>query len=75
MSRRIRDDVALRMTAAKFKALRLEAGKLQKEVERDTGLNIGYIEAAQYDLSIQSIEHLSCYYGLTLAEFFEGLGL
>lgn len=73
--KQIRDDEALLMVAAKFKALRHATGKLQKEVERDTGVNIGYVEAARYNLSIQTLERLCRYYGVTLAEFFEDINL
>lgn len=75
MPQQMRNDEALRMIAEKFKELRRQTGKLQKEVERDTGVNVGYVEAAQYNLSIKTLERLCRYYGVTLAEFFEGLDI
>lgn len=73
--KQIRNEEALRMVAEKLKTLRKATGKLQKEVERDTGVNIGYVEAARFNLSIQTFERLCRYYGVTLAEFFEDIDL
>lgn len=58
-----------------LKALRKERGLLQVAVVKDTGLNIGRIEAAMSNISVTSIEKLCRYYGVTLEEFFDGLEL
>lgn len=50
--------------------LRKERGLLQVAVVKDTGLNIGRIEAAMVNISISSIDKLCRYYGVTLEEFF-----
>lgn len=73
MNRQIRNDAALRKIAERLKQLRAATGKYQKDVERETGVNIGSVEAAQYNLSVKTLERLCRYYGITLAEFFEGL--
>lgn len=75
MNRQIRNDAALRKIAERLKQLRAATGKYQKDVERETGVNIGSVEAAQYNLSVKTLERLCRYYGVTLAEFFEGLEL
>lgn len=75
MNRQIRNDAALRKIAERLKQLRAATGKYQKDVERETGVNIGSVEAAQYNLSVKTLERLCRYYGITLAEFFEGLEL
>lgn len=63
------------MVAEKLKTLRKASGKIQKEVERDTGVNMGYVEAVCVDPSIRTIERLCRYYGITQAEFFEDIDL
>lgn len=75
MNRQIRNDAALRKIAERLKQLRAATGKYQKDVERETGVNIGSVEAAQYNLSVKTLERLCRYYGVTLAEFFEGMEL
>lgn len=75
MNRQIRNDAALRKIAERLKQLRAATGKYQKDVERETGVNIGSVEAAQYNLSVKTLERLCRYYGITLAEFFEGMEL
>ncbi len=76
MERQIRNNEALCKIAAKLKTLRKPTGKLQKEITQETGMNIGDFESAATNLSVSTLERLCCYYGLTLAEFFdEELGL
>lgn len=70
-----RNNEALIMIAAKFRILRRKAGLAQKTVVKDTGLNIGNIEAARSNINITTLERLCRYYGLTLEEFFEDIDL
>ncbi|WP_195289571.1 helix-turn-helix domain-containing protein [Alistipes finegoldii] len=73
MTRPIHNEAALLVMAERFKALRKQAGKLQKDIVKDTGLNIGNIEAAKMNITIITLRKLCRYYGITEAEFFEGL--
>ncbi len=68
------NDVLLKI-AAKFRILRRKAGLAQKAVAKDTGLNIGNIEAARSNINITSLELLCRYYGVTLDEFFDDMDL
>lgn len=64
---------AIRLVAERLKALRKERGLLQVEVVKNTGMNIGRIEAAMVNISVSSIDKLCRYYGVTLEEFFNRL--
>lgn len=70
-----RNEDALRKIAAKLRILRRNAELKQKEVSKETGLNIGNIEAAKINPNITSLEVLCRYYGLTLEEFFDDIDL
>lgn len=70
-----RNEDALRKIAAKFRLLRRKAELKQKDVAKETGLNIGNIEAARINLNLTSLEVLCRYYGLTLEEFFDDIDL
>lgn len=71
MKKQLRNDRAIRIVADGLKALRKERGLLQVAVVKDTGLNIGRIEAAMVNLSISTIDKLCRYYGVSLEEFFD----
>lgn len=75
MAKQIRKDAELRAIAARLRKMREESGKFQKDVARETGMNMGDIEAARYNISVTTLDRLCRYYGTTMAEFFEGLGL
>lgn len=70
-----RNNEALLKIAAKFRILRRKKGLAQKAVSKDTGLNIGNIEAARLNMNITTLERLCRYYGLTLEEFFDDIDL
>lgn len=77
MSKRnhVRNDAALAKIADGMRELRRAAGKGQKEVTRETGINIGNIEAGLFNVTLGTIDRLCRYYGVTMVEFFEGLEL
>lgn len=66
---------ALLKIAAKFRILRRKSGKTQREVTKETGQNIGKIEAGKLNINISTLQLLCKYYGLTLEEFFDDIGL
>lgn len=71
----IRNDEIIDRIAAGFRELRKATGKGQKEVIKETGVNVGNIEAGLFNPMLDTIDRLCRYYGITLAEFFKGLGL
>ncbi len=75
MAKQIRNDEALHQIVEKLKALRKKTGMLQKTITKETGMNIGNIEAEMTNISITTLERLCRYYGLTLEEFFEDIDL
>lgn len=68
------NDVLLKI-AFKFRTLRRKSGKTQREVTKATGQNIGNIEAGKLNINISTLDLLCKYYGLTLEEFFDDIGL
>lgn len=75
MTNQERIDEALLKIGAKFRILRRKAGLNQRDVSKDTGVNIGHIEAGKKNITITTLESLCAYYGLTLKEFFDDVGL
>lgn len=71
----IRNDEALQKIAAGLRELRHAAGKGQKEVTRETGINVGNVEVGLFNSTIDTLDRLCRYYGTTLGEFFRELGL
>lgn len=67
--------VALHRIAERLAELREARGLLQKEVARETGLNIGLIETGRRNITLNTLERLCRYYDIPPAEFFRGLGL
>lgn len=68
-----RDEVMLLAIAARLKELRAKTGLKQIEVAKQTGQNIGRMEAAKSNLTISSLEKISLFYGVSLEEFFDGI--
>ena len=66
---------ALLKIGAMFRILRRKAGLTQRAVSKDTGFNIGHIEAGKKNINITTLEYLCNYYGLTLKEFFDDINL
>lgn len=75
MVKQIRRDVEIRAIAVRLRKMREETGKYQKDVARETGMNMGDIEAGRYNITVTTLDRLCRYYGITMAEFFEGLEL
>lgn len=75
MKNQERIDDALLKIGAKFRILRRKAGLNQRDVSKDTGVNIGHIEAGKKNFTITTLESLCDYYGLNLKEFFDDIGL
>lgn len=61
--------------AFKLRTLRRNSGQTQREVIKATGQNIGNIEAGKLNINISTLHLLCKYYGLTLEEFFDDIGL
>lgn len=72
MKRQIRVSVKLAV-AARLRELREQKGVSQESVYIDTDLNIGRIEAAMNNLTVDTLAILCDYYGVTFEEFFRGI--
>ena len=72
MKRQIRESVKLAV-AGRLRELREQKGVSQESVYIDTDLNIGRIEAAMNNLTIDTRAILCDYYGVTFEEFFRGI--
>ena len=72
MKRQIRESVKLAV-AGRLRELREQKGVSQESVYIDTDLNIGRIEAAMNNLTIDTLAILCDYYGVTFEEFFRGI--
>lgn len=72
MKRQIRESVKLAV-AARLRELREQKGVSQESVYIDTDLNVGRIEAAMNNLTIDTLAILCDYYGVTFEEFFRGI--
>lgn len=68
-----RDDAMLQAIAARLKKLRARTGLKQIEVAKQTGQNIGRMEAAKSNLTISSLEKICLFYGVSLEEFFDDI--
>ncbi|MCD8034479.1 MAG: helix-turn-helix transcriptional regulator [Alistipes sp.] len=69
-----RDTMLLEAIASRLKALRVAKGVSQETVYEDTGIHIGKIETARYNVTVSTLSKLCNYYGITLKEFFDKLG-
>lgn len=65
----IRNNEVINRIGAGFRELRKAAGKGQKEVIKETGINVGNIEAGLFNPMLDTIDRLCRYYGTTLGEF------
>ena len=63
----------LEAIAGRLKELRAEKGVSQETVYEDTGVHIGKIETARYNITVSTLSKLCNYYGITLKEFFNEL--
>ncbi|WP_195500119.1 helix-turn-helix domain-containing protein [Alistipes timonensis] len=61
----------LEAIAGRLKELRAEKGVSQETVYEDTGVHIGKIETARYNITVSTLSKLCNYYGITLKEFFD----
>lgn len=68
-----RDTMLLEAIASRLKALRVAKGVSQETVYEDTGIHIGKIETARYNITVSTLSKLCNYYGITLKEFFDKL--
>ena len=69
-----RDTMLLEAIASRLKALRVAKGVSQETVYEDTGIHIGKIETARYNITVSTLSKLCNYYGITLKEFFDKHG-
>ena len=70
-----RDTNLLEAIACRLKVLRAGKGVSQEVVYEDTGIHIGKIETAKYNITVSTRSRLCNYYGPTLKEFFDILEL
>ncbi len=68
-----RDTTLLEAIAGRLKELRAGKGVSQETVYEDTGVHIGKIETARYNVTASTLSKLCNYYGITLTKFFDGL--
>lgn len=61
----------LEAIAGRLKELRAEKGVSQETVYENTGIHIGKIETARYNITVSTLSKLCNYYGITLKEFFD----
>lgn len=66
-----RDTMLLEAIAGRLKELRAEKGVSQETVYENTGIHIGKIETARYNITVSTLSKLCNYYGITLKEFFD----
>ena len=69
-----RDTTLLEAIAGRLKELRVAKGVSQETVYEDTGIHIGKIETARYNITVSKLSKLCNYYGITLKEFFNEHG-
>ena len=68
-----RDTTLLEAIAGRLRKLRAEKDVSQETVYEDTGVHIGKIETARYNITVSTLSRLCNYYGTSLKEFFDGL--
>lgn len=68
-----RDEALLKKIAKKLKQLREEHNVTQETFYNDTNIHIGRIESLKSNISVSTLNVICKYFGITLAEFFEGL--
>lgn len=61
----------LEAIAGRLKELCAEKGVSQETVYENTGIHIGKIETARYNITVSTLSKLCNYYGITLKEFFD----
>ena len=69
-----RDTTLLEAIANRLKLLRVAKVVSQETVYEDTGIHIGKIETARYNITVSTLSKLCNYYGITLKEFFDKHG-
>ncbi len=68
-------DVELAKTLAdRLKEVRKDKGITQENVRFDLNMNIGRVEIGENCISLPTLKRLCDYYGITLEEFFRGIG-
>ncbi len=70
-----RDEKLLRQIAERLRDIRKELKITQDVVKEDTGVSISEIEGGRTNPTVMTIAILCEYYGVTLAEFFRGIGV
>jgi transcriptional regulator with XRE-family HTH domain len=66
-----KSDRIIEFVAKRCKELRVNKKLTQLDVVNDTGMTISRIETGNMDITITTIQKLSDYYGITVAEFFK----
>lgn len=70
----VRDTPLLQAIADRFKALRAAKGISQETVYENTGIHIGKIETAKYNILVSTLSKLCICYRISLADFFRSIG-
>ena len=73
MTEQWRNDILLNEIAQRLRERRHAIGKSQEAVYFDTGIHVGRIEIARYNVSVSTLSRLCQYYGITLEELFKGI--
>lgn len=60
----------LEQLARRIKALREERNLTQEDAYNDTGIHFGRIETGRWDPKFSTIQRISAYFELSIAEFF-----
>ena len=75
MNKSRRNEILHERIVNRLKEIRKQRGLTQDNVRNDLGeLNIGRIEAGQHSVTITTLAMLCDYYGVSLEEFFRGIG-
>ncbi|MBQ4278810.1 MAG: helix-turn-helix transcriptional regulator [Rikenellaceae bacterium] len=73
MAEHWRNDLLINQIAERLRKCRTAAGKSQEAVYFDTGIHIGKIETAQYNITVSTLSRLCQYYGITMEELLKGI--
>ena len=71
--KQLRNQELLMQIALRIKQLRELNGISQEVMYMDTQIHVARIETARINVSVSTLESICRYFGISLAEFFEGM--
>lgn len=71
--KQLRNQELLMQIALRIKQLRELNGISQEVMYMDTQIHVARIETAKINVSVSTLESICRYFGITLAEFFDGM--